>query len=290
MTDHLLSMQNKLMSLQCIVNLTDDTHDVETWYDQIKAWKSLNKIDNKEEFFEFCLLKIQGLGAKKLKELVTVNEENVTVYPTLEQMKSTLFKTYGLEEEPEDIMSKMKMLKLAEKEDLKSFNRKYYRLFSKLPEDAKKFISYQDYANAIENRIDAWQAVSLHGKDSLDKIMALAEKAEVVSDRKKELMRTRRSNPSTSTTTNFNKSLNKLNNTNNISDKQKVNNSTQLSGDSKAKQNKVFTCLFCNEVGHKKYHCPKYIQYERLQYQALLNEKKKQEEEENDQEEDHLNC
>jgi len=127
MTEHLLSMQNKLMSLQCIVNLTDDSHDVETWYDQIKAWKLLNKLDDEEEFFKFCLLKIQGLGAKKLKELITTNEENATVYPSLEQMKATLFKTYGLEEQPEDIMSKMKMFKLAEKEDLKSFNRKFSR-------------------------------------------------------------------------------------------------------------------------------------------------------------------
>jgi len=86
-------------------------------------------------------------------------------------------------------------------------------------------------------------------------------------------MRSRRSNPSSTTNTNSNKNLNKLNNSNN-SEKKIFDNNTQVVGDNKPKQNRVFTCLFCNEVGHKKYSCPKYIQYERLQYQALLNEKK----------------
>jgi len=301
MSENAISMQNKLMSLQWIISLTDDSYDVESWYDQINAWKTINNVTENKELFEFCLLKIQGLGAKKVRELITIDEDNNINYPSLDQIKSTLLKTYGIEEDVEDIMDKFKELKINEKEDLKTFNKRYYKLYSKIPEEVRKFINYKDYAGAIEDRIDAWETVMRHGKDSLETIMAMAENSEEIANRKKELLKGKKSNPASSNKNfennkfnnkNFNNKLNNFNNSN----KQTNNNSYQV-GDNKTTQNfknnnnKVLTCRFCDAIGHKKINCPEYNQYQRLHYQALLKNKiNDPNEESSNSDGDHLNC
>ena len=64
-------LQQRFMSLQAIINVTDKEHDVERWYDQFVTWIRMQKITNSTDIYDWCRMKVQGQGSKNIQALVT---------------------------------------------------------------------------------------------------------------------------------------------------------------------------------------------------------------------------
>ncbi|KAL6632200.1 hypothetical protein LY90DRAFT_505810 [Neocallimastix californiae] len=57
-------LQQRFMSLQAIINVTDKEHDVECWYDQFVTCTRMQKITSPTDIYDWCRMKVQGQGAK----------------------------------------------------------------------------------------------------------------------------------------------------------------------------------------------------------------------------------
>ncbi|ORX48722.1 hypothetical protein BCR36DRAFT_292873 [Piromyces finnis] len=118
-------LQYRLMTLQGIVTLTDENHDVNLWHDQFQSWCPIQKITASQDIYNWCLIKEQGMDATAIRDLEYTNADGTTVYPSLEKMKDTLLKTYKLKKDPEDIINELKSLKISYQDNVKEFNKKY---------------------------------------------------------------------------------------------------------------------------------------------------------------------
>jgi len=119
-----LLLQYRLMSLQPLTTLTDNEHDVILWHDQLASWLRIQKIEDPKETYDWCTMKVQGLGAKAISEAVITDDQANKTYPSLEEMKEILLKTYKLKKNPEDIINELKSMKINKNDDVKEFDDK----------------------------------------------------------------------------------------------------------------------------------------------------------------------
>eukprot|EP00833_Pecoramyces_ruminatium_P000397 jgi/Orpsp1_1/1174429/evm.model.c7180000050047.1 len=117
--------------------------------------------------FNWCMMKVQGVGATKLLE-AQHNRENSLLeesdYLNLEEIKDVLLEAYRLKEDPEDIINKLKDMKIGTKDDIKTFNKQYENLYNKLDADNKCRITTNAYLDAIISKNHAWKSVKAEHK------------------------------------------------------------------------------------------------------------------------------
>lgn len=277
----LMLQQNKILVFQCIQPLTDTNNDVDSWYTHMNSWRNIHQVTDPKELFEWAILKVQGEGAKELKKaIIRLNGQNT--YPDLEKMKDILLAAYNLDEDPDEIIDKIKEMKISHNGDLKTFNKEYKKLYNSLDNVDKYNITITDYLNAIENKEEVWKGVKLAGKKiSLEKAMETAELYETVEAqlRAKNSKNFRPKNYDNNNNTYNNSQISKTNynNSNSTYNKSFNNNERTFSRNKDNKENKDFKvgyCYFCHEVGHKKNECTKFNHYEFLKYKKLLEEEK----------------
>ncbi|ORX44998.1 hypothetical protein BCR36DRAFT_458068 [Piromyces finnis] len=175
MSDEALRQQNKILTLQRVTVISDEDNDVETWYEQMQAWKDLHNIEDKKEIYEWCLLTVRGSGAKEIRRCITYGTSG-KIYPYLETARDILKNLYDLEYKQEDIIDDLKELKIGNKEDTKDFNKKYKNKYNQLESFDQNIITVADYLNAIESRPKSWKGVKLAGrKIKLNEAFEIAE-------------------------------------------------------------------------------------------------------------------
>ena len=123
--NEVMLLQQRFMTLQAIINVTEKEHDVEHWYDQFVTWTRMQKITSPTDIYDWCRMKVQGQGSKSIQSLVTKDTNGHLVYPNLEQMRDALLKTYKLEKDPDDIINEIKSMKINKGNIVKEFNKKY---------------------------------------------------------------------------------------------------------------------------------------------------------------------
>ena len=119
----------------------------------------MQKITNSTDIYDWCRMKVQGQGSKNIQALVTKDASGRLVYPTLEQMRDALLKTYKLEKDPDDIINEIKSMKINKQEDVKEFNQKYLKLYNDLNDEYKLRITSYDYLDAIISKPAVWRSV-----------------------------------------------------------------------------------------------------------------------------------
>ncbi|KAL6628516.1 hypothetical protein U3516DRAFT_848907 [Neocallimastix sp. 'constans'] len=189
-------LQQRFMSLQAIINDTDKEHDVERWF------KEYPSISNK------------GYSGN-------------LIYPTLEQMRDALLKTYKLEKDPDDIINEIKSMKINKGDDVKEFNTKYLELYNNLNEEYKL------------------------------RICTTMEAVEFYDKMENELKLKTQNN-------NKNSNYNRSSNYNNQSGYNNNNNNHNNSNFNN--KHKVSFCKFCNEKGHSISDCSGYAKFQYFKY------------------------
>jgi len=162
MTEELIMNQNNLMLFQCIQILSDTNKDIDVWYNQMRAWITLYHIKDEEEIFNNCKFKVIGKSIHFLNALVTKDEDNQNVYPSLEEIQDALLDFHDLD--PENIIDKLKNMTISTRGNIKEFNKEYKELYNKLDEDDRRCICVSDYLKSIFNKKEAWKGVKLAGK------------------------------------------------------------------------------------------------------------------------------
>ncbi len=264
-----LILQNKIMSFQAVIALNDNYREVKTWYNQVRFWKKLNNVQDKEELFGWCKSKVTGIAAKALFNLIDEDEENIT-YPTLEEMVAAIKKAYRESDYITNPLFELKQMKIQKNENLKKFNKKFYELYDDLEPQEKLTVSYFDYANAIEAKEEAWKGVQLLDPTTdIKKAMEVAEKYENLA------LRLQARNITKSTKRNISLPMNNQRNfniNNNLASSEKKGKEpwTNSKNDNNGKAFNIQTCYFCSQTGHRKYECPQYNRYEYLKFQELV--------------------
>eukprot|EP00833_Pecoramyces_ruminatium_P017884 jgi/Orpsp1_1/1191916/evm.model.d7180000089354.1 len=246
-------LQYQLMTINNLPTLTDKDHDVDLWYDLLNSWRKIQKITSDEEMFNWCMMKVQGEGATNLREAQRNRENNLlreSDYLSLEEIKEVLLETYKLKEDPEDIINKLKDMKIGTKDDIKFFNKQYKNLYNKLDEDNKCRITTSDYLDAIINKNHAWKNVKAEHKRRKFSISEAMETVEFYDNIEIELKnKTRNGNTSNS---------NSKGNNNGNPNKENIN------------KYKVQFCKFCHETGHTKADCNAFVQFQYLKYKNTI--------------------
>lgn len=126
-----------------------------------------------------------------------------------------------------------------------------------------------DYADALENNIEAWKRVTLIDDIPLSKAYEIAEKVDRLAVRLHRVPSPNR-NVSNNNNNNYNKSRSSPpRNTYENRDNRKVSDESERENLTRGPRNStVKTCFFCKEPGHYQQHCPK--------LQAIIEENKKQ--------------
>ncbi|ORX53754.1 hypothetical protein BCR36DRAFT_442101 [Piromyces finnis] len=104
-------------------------------------------------------MRVQGMGAAAIRDLVRTDAEGTTVYPSLEEMKDALLRKYKLKKDKEDIINELKSLKISYQDNVKEFNKKYMKLFNELGKNQQTRVKANDYLDSIINRTDIWRSV-----------------------------------------------------------------------------------------------------------------------------------
>ncbi|ORY36033.1 hypothetical protein LY90DRAFT_511675 [Neocallimastix californiae] len=221
-------LQQRFMSLQAIINDTDKEHDVERWYDQFVTWIRMQKITNSTDIYDWCRMKVQGQGSKSIQALVTKDTHGNLIYPTLEQMRDALLKTYKLEKDPDDIINEIKSMKINKGDDVKEFNTKYLELYNNLNEEYKlrictKAMEVVEFYDKTENELK---------------------------------LKTQNNNKNS----NYNRSSN-YNNQSGYNNNNNNNNNSNFNN-----KHKVSFCKFCHEKGHSISDCSGYAKFQYFKY------------------------
>eukprot|EP00833_Pecoramyces_ruminatium_P007955 jgi/Orpsp1_1/1181987/evm.model.c7180000079416.1 len=260
----------RMISLQNIPPLTDKEHDVLLWYDQMNSWRRIQKIASPREMYDWCLIKVQGKAARCLKQAVTIGLLDEIHYPSLEEMRDLLLIEYNMKEDPEDIISAIKNMKITATEDIKTFNQEYLEYYNKLTEEDQKRLSLNDYLDAIINKTNAWKQVKVEDRRKKLNLLTAMEAAEYFDKMEKEYKTKTKGSNSNSNNKNFknlNSNRNFNNNTfNNPNDFRVNNQNPNIGNNSKNNNYRVQFCKFCNEKGHTRSDCPGYAQFQYLKY------------------------
>eukprot|EP00833_Pecoramyces_ruminatium_P006958 jgi/Orpsp1_1/1180990/evm.model.c7180000075418.1 len=118
MNNEAMLITYRIISLQNIPPLTDKEHDVLLWYDQMNSWRRIQKITSPREMYDWCLIKVQGKAARCLEQAVTTGLLDEIHYLSLEEMRDLLLVEYNMKEDPEDIISAIKNMKITNTEDI----------------------------------------------------------------------------------------------------------------------------------------------------------------------------
>jgi len=250
-------LQQRFMSLQAIINVTDKEHDVERWYDQFVTWIRMQKITNSTDIYDWCRMKVQGQGSKNIQALVTKDASGRLVYPTLEQMRDALLKTYKLEKDPDDIINEIKSMKINKQEDVKEFNQKYLKLYNDLNDEYKLRITSYDYLDAIISKPAVWRSVKSEIKNKKITLSEAMEAVEFYDKMENELKLKTQNN-------NKNSNYNRSSNYNNQSGYNNNNNNHNNSNFNN--KHKVSFCKFCHEKGHSISDCSGYAKFQYFKY------------------------
>eukprot|EP00833_Pecoramyces_ruminatium_P011002 jgi/Orpsp1_1/1185034/evm.model.c7180000092050.1 len=260
----------RIISLQNIPPLTDKEHDVLLWYDQMNSWRRIQKITSPREMYDWCLIKVQGKAARCLEQAVTTGLLDEIHYPSLEEMRDLLLVEYNMKEDPEDIISAIKNMKITNTEDIRLFNQEYLDQYNKLTEEQKR-LSINDYLDSIINKTNTWKQVKVEERRKKLNLLTAMEAAEYFDKMEKEYKtKTKGSNNNSinnKNIKNLNSNRNLNNNTFNNPNEFRVNNqNSNIGSNSKNNNYRVQFCKFCNEKGHTRSDCPGYAQFQYLKY------------------------
>jgi len=264
--------QYRLMSLQGIITINDKDHNVEEWYNQFVVWNRVQGFKQPRNYFDWCLMKVQGEGAKNITAAVKINCLGEQEFPSLEEMKEILLKTYKMKRNPEDIINELKSMKINKNDDIIKFNQKYTELYNKLDDKFKLRLFTSDYLDAIINKVSVWRNIKLETKNKDITIEEAMEAAEFYDKLEVELrIKTQNNNGFSKNkinkNTNFNKNP-KFNNNNNINNSNNnhnnYNNYNNLNQSNFNNKQKVSFCKFCHEKGHSISDCAGFAQYKFL--------------------------
>jgi hypothetical protein len=79
--NEVMLLQQRFMTLQAIINVTEKEHDVEHWYDQFVTWTRMQKITSPTDIYDWCRMKVKGQGSKSIQALVTKDANGDSIYP-----------------------------------------------------------------------------------------------------------------------------------------------------------------------------------------------------------------
>jgi len=261
--------QYRLMSMQSFTNVNDNKHDVELWYSQFESWIKLQGFTQPSEYHDYCLSKVQGTGAKNIKAAVITDFLGNKEYPTLEEMKEILLKTYKLRKSPEDIINELKARKINRNDDIKEFNKKYMEIYNKLDDKSKLRVFPSDYLDTIINKVSVWRSVKSEIKDKEVNLIDVMETAEFYDKLENELrLKTQINSNNYTNKNNKNLSYNKNSNAHNNNSTNPFHNINQSSQNNFNNKPKISFCKFCHERGHTISDCHGYFNY--LKYQEEM--------------------
>jgi len=201
-------------------------------------------------------MKVQGQGSKSIQALVTKDTHGNLIYPTLEQMRDALLKTYKLEKDPDDIINEIKSMEINKGDDVKEFNTKYLELYNNLNEEYKLRICTSDYLDSIINKTAVWRSVKSEIKNKKITLSEAIEAVEFYDKMENELKLKTQNN-------NKNSNYNRSSNYNNQSGYNYNNNHNNSNFNNK---HKVSFCKFCHEKGHSISDCSGYAKFQYFKY------------------------
>ena len=303
-TTNVPSFKDLKKELKYVDKLNKDHLDIKSWASEIELWIQLQNITDPKTIFVACLLTSTGEPRQIIQELelpATTAEEDVELngstdtgemsgsstssstssssssndsvrtnrYPSFVEIVNALEVFYGAKEDQNTLLRELRALKIGRNEKVRDFNKRYRTLYLKLDKTHKKQISILDYADALENNIEAWKRVTLIDDIPLSKAYEIAEKVDRLAVRLHRVPSPNR-NVSNNNNNNYNKSRSSPpRNTYENRDNRKVSDESERENLTRGPRNStVKTCFFCKEPGHYQQHCPK--------LQAIIEENKKQ--------------
>ncbi|ORX60739.1 hypothetical protein BCR36DRAFT_438714 [Piromyces finnis] len=246
-------LQYRLMTLQCIVTLTDENHDINLWHDQFQSWCRIQKITASRDIYDWCLMRVQGMGAAAIRDLIYI------------------ISLHKLKKDPEDIINELKSLKISYQDNVKEFNKKYMKLFNELDKNQQTRVTANDYLDSIINRTDIWRSVKSEFKQRRISLSEAMDAVEFYDEMNEELKykTTPPNNNQRNNWSNFNSSSSNNNFNNNGSNRNNYNNNNNNNNNNFNNRNsnhKVTVCKFCHERGHTKSECSGFAQFQFLKY------------------------
>jgi len=193
--------------LRDVNKIGNENRDVQGWAMEMRLWTLLQNVTDTKLIYYGCLLTSQGDAQRYIQDLKENNtefknveniednseessasdqseeedkeEEKDGTYPSLEKIIVSLRHFYGIAEEQNLILRKIRNLKIKRNETIKDFNIRYRNLYSRLNKNKKKVITVLDYIDSIQPNYEAWKMLSLRGEDiSLEKAFLIAEKVD----------------------------------------------------------------------------------------------------------------
>jgi len=187
------SFKDLKKELKDVERLSKDNLDVKSWASDLKLWIHYQHISDPELIFTACILTSTGETREVIQSLEeskhtpdnesdNEEDENRNEFPTLDDVVDAVEVFYGLKEDQQMLVRKLRNLKIRKNEKVKDFNIRYRTLYLKLDKKRRKLISVLDYADSLKNNKYAWRKISMKDNISLTKALALAEKIDRLSD------------------------------------------------------------------------------------------------------------
>jgi len=254
--------------LKDIPRLSEDNLDVQTWHSDLKLWIEIELVTDPKKIFWACVLTASGEPRKIIQDLESPDEEEDSEdeddsndsnseeesrYPSLEKIVHTIEEFYGIKEDQNELVKKLRALRIGRNEKVKEFNVKYKTLYLKLDRKRKGQISVLDYVNSIENNYEAWKRLTMKDDITLSQAYKIAEKVDRLRTKTTTFNNYK---PHYSPTVPPNRSLSATPKDVKINNKNKEDN--DISDLTKRMKNlTIKACYFCKEKGHIQSHCPK---------------------------------
>jgi len=258
--------------LKDIPRLSDDNLDVSTWRSELKLWIEIERVTDPKKIFWACVLTTAGEPRRIIQSLENSamedseveedsddesessdsNSEEVSQYPSLDKVATTIEEFYGINEDQDELVRKLRALRIGRNEKVKEFNVKYKTLYLKLNKKKKRQISVLDYITSIENNYEAWKRVTMKDDITLTQAYKIAEKVDRLRSRVNNNLKTdnfsKPSHPSRIATSNQA----------NIKTFNKNKEDAEITDLTKRMKNlTIKACYFCKEKGHYQNQCPK---------------------------------
>eukprot|EP00833_Pecoramyces_ruminatium_P007148 jgi/Orpsp1_1/1181180/evm.model.c7180000076197.1 len=189
-TNQRMNLRELKKELKGIDKLTKKNLDIKSWKSDLNLWIKYQHIKDPETIFTACILTSSGEIREIIQDLYydnsfTIKEEDddeeeneEQEYPSLDDVVNAIEIFYGLKEDQNVLLRDLRSLKIKKNERVKDFNIRYRSLYLKLDKKRKKQINVFDYADALQNNVEAWKKVSLKDDISLNEAFKIAEKVD----------------------------------------------------------------------------------------------------------------
>ena len=266
-----MNLRELKKELKGIDKLTKKNLDIKSWKSDLKLWIKYQHITDPETIFTACILTSSGETREIIQDLYYENsfatkeeddeddeEDEEQKYPSLDDVVDAIEIFYGLKEDQNVLLRDLRALRIKRNERVKDFNIRYRSLYLKLDKKRMKQISVFDYADALQNNVEAWKRVSLKDDISLNEAFKIAEKVDRLAARSpSNYFGTSDSSTSTRNSKSYPTNNNQFKRKTEFSESQKVKDSEMEDLTRKMKHLSVKVCFFCTEKGHIQTNCPK---------------------------------